>query len=118
MFRPKYTMNGFELHDQRGIEGTGYVRALRSLLTAHLPVLLPTLRKVITEGYEAELTEQKIIDGKTCLPTINKATKLDMRLTLLGWIHCPTFPMAKRIVAKANSFMFFGEQLCTSFLRQ
>ena len=35
--QPKHTMHGFEWKDQRGIEGTGFVRALRTLLTSHLP---------------------------------------------------------------------------------
>ncbi|KAI4179720.1 MAG: hypothetical protein LQ346_007134 [Caloplaca aetnensis] len=48
-------MYGFEWKDQRGIEGTGFVRALRSLLNAHLPSLLPSLRSNIAEGVEAEI---------------------------------------------------------------
>ncbi|KAI4139758.1 MAG: hypothetical protein LQ341_004096, partial [Variospora aurantia] len=48
-------MYGFEWKDQRGIEGTGFVRALRSLLTAHLPSLLPSLRTIIAEGIESDI---------------------------------------------------------------
>ncbi|KAL8991430.1 MAG: hypothetical protein Q9177_000142 [Variospora cf. flavescens] len=55
ILQPKYTMYGFEWEDQRGIEGTGFVRALRSLLTAHLPSLLPSLRTVIAEGIESDI---------------------------------------------------------------
>ncbi|KAI4289381.1 MAG: hypothetical protein L6R35_001350 [Caloplaca aegaea] len=55
ILQPKYTMYGFEWKDQRGIEGTGFVRALRSLLTAHLPSLLPSLRTIIAEGIESDI---------------------------------------------------------------
>ena len=48
-------MYGFEWKDQRGIEGTGFVRALRSLLTAQLPLLLPGLRSNIAESLEFEM---------------------------------------------------------------
>ena len=48
-------MHGFEWKDQRGIEGTGFVRALRSLLTAHLPSLLPSLGSNIAESLESEM---------------------------------------------------------------
>ena len=45
--QPKHTMHGFEWKDQRGIEGTGFVRALRTLLTSHLPALIPDLMDAI-----------------------------------------------------------------------
>ena len=45
--QPKNTMHGFEWKDQRGVEGTGFVRAIRNLLTARLPELIPRLSKVI-----------------------------------------------------------------------
>ena len=48
-------MYGLEWKEQRGIEGIGFVRALRSLLTAHLPSLLPTLRSMIEEAVDKEL---------------------------------------------------------------
>ncbi|KAL8718433.1 MAG: hypothetical protein Q9225_004432 [Loekoesia sp. 1 TL-2023] len=48
-------MYGFEWKDQRGIEGTGFVRALRSLLTAHLPSLLPSLSSNIARSLESEI---------------------------------------------------------------
>ena len=48
-------MYGFEWKDQRGVEGTGFVRALRSLLTAHLLSLLPSLSSNIAEGLESEI---------------------------------------------------------------
>ena len=64
MFQPRYTMNGFELNEQRGIDGIGYVRALRSILTANLPVLQPALRKKIESGFTEELAKHKMVNGK------------------------------------------------------
>ena len=56
-------MYGFEWKDQRGVEGIGFVRALRSLLTAHLPSLLPSLSASIVEGLESEVSLCKKRNG-------------------------------------------------------
>jgi len=48
-------MYGFEWQDQRGVEGTGFVRALRSLLTSHLPQFQPDLERILHESMEKEL---------------------------------------------------------------
>lgn len=55
ILRPKYTMYGFEWQDQRGIEGTGFVRALRSLLTSHLPKFQPDLERIVKCSLETGL---------------------------------------------------------------
>ena len=56
-------MQGFEWKDQRGIEGVGFVRAIRTLLTTHLPVLLPKLETSISTQFERELKEYKDLNG-------------------------------------------------------
>ncbi|OJI79655.1 hypothetical protein ASPTUDRAFT_204913 [Aspergillus tubingensis CBS 134.48] len=86
ILQPKYTMSGFEWQDQRGIDGTGFVRALRSRLTAHLPGMLPDLKRM------------KLL--RTPELTIKP-----------GSVHCRLFPLIKRAVTKVNCFVFFGEQL-------
>ena len=63
-------MYGFEWKDQRGVEGTGFVRALRSLLTAHLPALLPSLNVNIAEGLESELLLGRRADGASGETTV------------------------------------------------
>ncbi|KAF4633490.1 hypothetical protein G7Y89_g4632 [Cudoniella acicularis] len=63
MLQPKYTMRGFEWQDQRGVEGTGFVRALRSLLTAHLPQLLPKLQLIIRKGLRDEVAQYRRKDS-------------------------------------------------------
>jgi len=40
-------MNGFEWHSIRGFESLGFVKALRTLLTRHIPVLLPKIDTLI-----------------------------------------------------------------------
>lgn len=57
-------MHGFEWKDQRGVEGTGFVRALRSLLTSHLPLMLPKLSSGIAEEFEKGLVMHKPVDGQ------------------------------------------------------
>lgn len=52
-------MDGFEWQDQRGVEGTGFVRALRSLLTANLPRFKPNLERLISESLAIELSTQQ-----------------------------------------------------------
>ncbi|KAK4236588.1 cytochrome P450 [Achaetomium macrosporum] len=89
ILQPKYTMYGFEWQDQRGIEGTGFVRALRSLLTAHLPYFQPTLQKIIENSFAREL-EHPGADG---------------------FAQVQLFPFIKKIVTEVNSFIFFGEEL-------
>ncbi|ROT42882.1 cytochrome P450 [Sodiomyces alkalinus F11] len=89
MLQPKFTMYGFEWQDQRGVEGTGFVRALRSLLTSHLPQFQPDLDRIIRLALEDEL----------------KTTGSD------GFARAQLFPMIKRIVTRVNCFVFFGEEL-------
>ncbi|KAK6860581.1 hypothetical protein PG995_004217 [Apiospora arundinis] len=47
--QPKYTMHGFEWKDIRGVEGTGFVRALRHTLTNYLPNLTGSLSPLIAD---------------------------------------------------------------------
>ncbi|RAL17623.1 putative cytochrome P450 [Aspergillus homomorphus CBS 101889] len=89
IIQPRFTMLGFEWQNQREVEGTGFVRALRSRLTAHLPALQPDLQSIIQDAIEAELAT----------PHVD------------GFVHCRLFAMIKRTVTKVNSFTFFGKEL-------
>lgn len=64
MFQPGYTMHGFNWHDERGVEGIGFVRALRTLLTSHLPSILPNLRLVIFEVFDESRSPCLKADGR------------------------------------------------------
>ena len=66
-------MYGFEWKDQRGVEGTGFVRALRSLLTAHLPSFLPNLSTNIAGSLVSEILLSRRADG---IPSIYNITEL------------------------------------------
>lgn len=65
MLQPKYTMHGFEWKDQRGVEGTGFVRALRCLMTSQLPNLLPSLRCTLENEMTAELKQSRAVRGES-----------------------------------------------------
>ncbi|KAI4165611.1 MAG: hypothetical protein LQ342_000553 [Letrouitia transgressa] len=52
-------MRGFEWKDQRGVEGTGFVRALRSLMTPQLPLLLPTLKQTLEDEFDYQISGSK-----------------------------------------------------------
>lgn len=57
ILQPKYTMHGFEWQDQRGVEGTGFVRALRSLLTSHLQDFQPDLERLVKDCLDIEFKD-------------------------------------------------------------
>ena len=56
-------MHGFEWKDQRGMEGNGFVRALRSLLKARLPQLIPSLSRVVHDQIKKELSKLRSSNG-------------------------------------------------------
>jgi hypothetical protein len=47
-----YTMQNFNWFDRRGIDGVGFVRAIRTLLTNNLPQILPDLSAIIGSRLE------------------------------------------------------------------
>ena len=56
-------MYGFEWQEKRGVEGTGFVRALRSLLTAQLPSFFPVLRSIVEQSICEEIERSPVHDG-------------------------------------------------------
>ncbi|OCL05803.1 cytochrome P450 [Glonium stellatum] len=87
---PKHTMKGFEWKDIRGVEGTGFVRALRTILTSYLPQLLPRLSEIMA----GEVREQLLKNGHS-----------------EGCYQISIYNLAKKIVARTNCFVFFGQVL-------
>lgn len=65
LLQPKHTMYGFEWQDQRGVEGTGFVRALRSRLTSQLPSLLPRLYESVSASFDERLRSCPTQRGET-----------------------------------------------------
>ncbi|KAA8566350.1 hypothetical protein EYC84_008933 [Monilinia fructicola] len=89
--KPKYTMHGFEWKDQRGIEGTGFVRALRSLLTTRLPQLIPSLKGGVQDQVATEISNEKVLKN--------------------GWRRVPLFAASKRMITRLNCLVFFPREL-------
>ncbi|KAF1996339.1 cytochrome P450 [Amniculicola lignicola CBS 123094] len=94
MLQPKYSMHGFNWFDRRGTEGVGFIRALRTLLTNHLPAIMPDLRIVLTTKLRSLVSahRQKFSSGK-------EASELAI------------YPMIVQLVVLANSLSFFGSDL-------
>lgn len=93
MLQPLYTMNGFNWFDKRGVEGVGFVRTLRTLLTNNLPKILPDLGTLTRTRWSKLLSEQKTVDG----------TK-----------HAAIYPMMMNMVVLLNARSLFGEDLSMS----
>ena len=90
IFQPKYTMYGFEWQEKRGVEGTGFVRALRSLLTAHLPSFLPTLRSMIEQSVREEIAQSPSRDGENyCFAEADWAAGLIFSQEILKLLYIP-----------------------------
>lgn len=106
MLQPKYTMQNFEWQDQRGIEGTGFVRALRSLLTANLPTLLPRLKEIIKQELQLETQLRMRADGSQ---NHNSSTYSlnDFRLTQVRYIERSHLPSRQKYHCKGQLFRFF-----------
>ena len=64
MFQPKYTMQGYDWPEQRSLDEIGFVRAIRTLLTSHLPVLLPSLHRTVVRELDCQLWESRRRDGR------------------------------------------------------
>ncbi|KAL2756622.1 hypothetical protein ACRALDRAFT_2041267 [Sodiomyces alcalophilus JCM 7366] len=87
MLQPVYTMNGFNWFDKRGVEGVGFVRTLRTLLTNNIPNLLPELRVLSRSRFSqlhAEFSEKHGPDHSPIYPMIMKITVLLNAASLFG----------------------------------
>ena len=111
MLQPKFTMHGFEWREKRNIEGTGFVRALRSLLTSHLPRMLPEIEQSITSGLSHEIAKSQWVNGEF------KPKAMGSPLTHReGEFNVRVFPFVKELIVRVNCMMFFGSDICQSSL--
>ncbi|KZF26778.1 cytochrome P450 [Xylona heveae TC161] len=93
LFRPKYTMGGFELHDNpKDNEPNIHLRVIRVILPSYFPILQPILEQKIRDTFAHEL--------------ISKAGT--------EWKSMKAFSGIKRIVAAVNSVLFVGEPLASN----
>ena len=56
-------MAGFNWYDQRGMEGYGYVRTLRTLLTSHLHKMTPGVRGITERAFAEEIGESRTVNA-------------------------------------------------------
>jgi hypothetical protein len=69
VLQPQYTMHGFNWYE-KPTEGVGFVRALRTHLTNHLPEILPNLSAVVRERFGELHSGHPIINGAWTQHTI------------------------------------------------
>ncbi|KAI9845652.1 MAG: hypothetical protein M1837_004626 [Sclerophora amabilis] len=92
LLQPKYTYtaHGFEWPDRRGVESVGFSRTLKTLLTTHLPFLLPTLRETMAQALAQQLQACETDDE--------------------GYKRFPVFSNVKQLVTIVNNGVFFGKE--------
>ena len=95
MLQPQFTMQGYNWPEQRSIDEIGFVRAIRSLLTSHLPILLPTVHYAIASDFDEQIEQSSSLEGY-----------VDVK-------QLPVFSATKNAVTRVNSIVFFGEELGT-----
>ncbi|KAI1752381.1 cytochrome P450 [Xylaria castorea] len=90
MLQPIYTMNGFNWFDRRGVEGVGFVRTLRTLLTNNIPQLIPNLGALTRIRWADLIASGKDVDGA---------------------VHVSLYPAMMNLVVLLNARSLFGEDL-------
>ena len=93
MLQPQFTMQGYDWPEQRSTDEIGFVRAIRSLLTSHLPVLLPAMRHTIASEFDEQIEQSNTLKGH-----------VEVR-------QLPVYSAIKNVVTRVNSLVFFGEEL-------
>ena len=90
-------MAGFNWHNQRGIDGIGFVRALRTLLTNHLPSLTDEVRVLVAKTFEENIGEGGVAN---CMFFISRIMSLTNNETAMNLI--------KTVATKFTAYSFFG----------
>ncbi|KAI0384947.1 cytochrome P450 [Hypomontagnella monticulosa] len=90
MFQPTYTMLGHNWHDERGVEGVGYVRAVGTLFPRQLLRIMPDMQRIVGLSFEE-------------FARANKSNN--------GHLNLPAYELSKKLVCKLNGFCFFGDEL-------
>lgn len=65
MLQPNYSMHGFNWFDTKATNGTGVIKAVRTLLTNHLPAILPDLRIAISHRLHENIASTRLKTGKS-----------------------------------------------------
>ncbi|KAK4071690.1 uncharacterized protein Triagg1_5928 [Trichoderma aggressivum f. europaeum] len=90
ILQPRYTMQNFNWFDKKGVDGTPLVRTLRTLLTNHLPDILPDARRSMSALFDGILESHSMVNGS---------------------YTTPLFPMVIEAIALTNAAAFFGRDL-------
>ncbi|UKZ75705.1 hypothetical protein TrVFT333_003397 [Trichoderma virens FT-333] len=90
ILQPKYTMQNFNWFDKKGVDGTPLIRTLRTLLTNHLPDILPDARRSMSALFDGILESRSMVNGS---------------------YTSPLFPMVIEAIALTNATAFFGRDL-------
>ncbi|KAH8880897.1 cytochrome P450 [Thozetella sp. PMI_491] len=87
---PMYTMKGFNWFTKRGVDSMGYIRTIRTLLTNHLPQLVPDLSILMKSHFDEMYTQYSSVNGVKQSPIYESIVKL---------------------VVLSNAYSFFGKDL-------
>ncbi|KAL6876964.1 cytochrome P450 [Trichoderma novae-zelandiae] len=90
ILQPRYTMQNFNWFDKKGVDGTPLVRTLRTLLTNHLPDILPDARRSMSVLFDSLVESRPMGNGSST---------------------SPLFPMVVEAIALTNATAFFGKDL-------
>lgn len=107
MLQPKYTMTGFNWLDERGIEGIGFVKAVRTLLTNNIPSIIPDIQRAISDKFSALLADHKSVNGRHIPLVWSPKSK-----NIAGVRHSPVYPMIVKLTVEINALAFFGKDVC------
>ena len=90
MLKPEYTMNGLDVADDMGSNGSAHMRALGTLLRNNLDLLEPAVLRKMETALEKQI---------------------DQNLKPDEWVEVQVFDLARSLVVAGNSVAFFGEEL-------
>lgn len=108
MFQPKYTMNGHELKEEPKANSPGFSRVLRTLLTSKLHMLHSAIQHRVSEEFARELSKHEEFTGMAT-PKPSGVRRAKLHPTPTEWQSVRMFSLAKRVVTRANSCVFFGD---------
>lgn len=102
-------MVGFNWHDRKGFDGAPLLKTIRTLLTGHLPHILPYIRGSISARFDEQYESHPTING-------DNYSTLPYEFVLLtysaGHKVSPVYYMVIGAVAQSNAYAFFGKDLC------
>ncbi|UKZ64992.1 uncharacterized protein TrAtP1_006194 [Trichoderma atroviride] len=90
ILQPRYTMQNFNWFDKKGADGMPLIRTLRTLLTNHLPDILPDIRRSMSVLLDRAQDSQPIVNGS---------------------YTSPVFPIIIEAISLTNAAAFFGSEI-------